>query len=146
MKAVKERTGSLPLHSEIAVELTWDMAALYRDLKDWEADYDRIGGLCEAVRAFRGRMGESPAVLAAAFKASDALERLLEKIYTYAHLLSDEDTSLSANRAMVDRVSARYADISGELSWFHPEVLSIPEEKLRSWLTEPETAFYRRTI
>ncbi|MDD3118825.1 MAG: oligoendopeptidase F [Victivallales bacterium] len=137
---------TLPLHSELPVEMTWDIEVIYPDQTAWENDFTAIGDYLAAAVAFRGRLGEGPAVLAEAFRAGDRLNRLVEKLYTYAHLRSDEDTSISAHRALVDRASARYAEISGALSWFEPELLALPKARLKEYLAAPELQFYLRTL
>ena len=68
---------------------TWDLAALYPSLADWERDAARIRPLTEKFAAYRGRLAESPAVMREAIEAQDAASRLSAKVYTYAHLLSD---------------------------------------------------------
>lgn len=136
----------LPLHSELPVDKTWDLSAVYSDLSLWEADFSKIDGLLEKAVAYKGRLGESASVLVEAFKACDTLDRLIEKVYNYAHLLSDEDTSISAHRALVDRSSAKYADISGEISWFEPELLSLSKSRLNEYTSCDELKFYHRTL
>ncbi len=137
---------TLPLHSELPVDKTWDIAVIYKDIAAWEAEFATIGELLDNAIAFKGRLGESAATLADAFRTCDKLNRVIEKTYTYAHLLSDEDTSISSHRALVDRASARYADISGELSWFEPELLALPDTRFQEYLAAPELQFYHRTL
>ncbi len=141
-----DKQTELPLHSELPVEMTWDLSVIYNDQKIWEEDFAKLDVLLASAASFKGRLGEGPEVLAEAFKASDELDRLAEKLYVFSHLQSDQDTSISANRALVDRVSARFADISGELSWFEPELLALSDEKLKAYLTAPELKFYNRTL
>ena len=60
-----------------------------------------------------------------AIECSDEFDRLAEKVYTYAHLKSDENTADNRNRSRVDRVSAKLAELSPKESWFSPEILEI---------------------
>ena len=125
---------------------TWDLAALYGDLAAWERDAAQIRPLTEKFAAYRGRLAESPAVLREAIEAQDAASRLTAKVYTYAHLLSDEDTSNNVNRARVDKLDALLASLSELEAWFEPEFMRIPEDKMKAFLDSPELAFYRRSI
>ena len=126
--------------------MTWDLEVLYKDTDSWEKDFLRITELAEVFASYKGRLSESPAVLRQAIEASDAFERLAEKVYCYAHLKSDENTSINANRARVDRVKAKFAELSALESWFDPEIMAIPEETMNSFLASPELAFYRRSL
>ena len=108
-------------------EVTWDLEALYADTAAWEADFAQLRSKAEAFAAFKGKLSESPAVLKAAIEASDDFDRLAEKVYCYAHLRSDEDTSIGANRARVDRVSSLLSQLSPLEAWFSPELMAIPD-------------------
>ena len=89
--------------------ITWDLSVLYADAEAWEKDFARLEEKAKNFYAYKGRLAESPAILKAAIEASDELDRFGEKLYTYAHLLSDENTSIGKNRARVDRICAKFA-------------------------------------
>ena len=125
---------------------TWDLAALYPSLAEWECDAAQIRPLTEKFAAYRGRLAESPSVMREAIEAQDAASRLTAKVYTYAHLLSDEDTSNNPNRARVDKLDALLASLSELEAWFDPEFMAIPDEKMKKFLASPELAFYRRSM
>ncbi len=60
----------------------------------------------------------------------DALSERLRRLYMYAHLKSDQDTTNSFYQAMDGRVKTLFVKVSTALSYFLPELLSIDEEKL----------------
>ena len=124
----------------------WDLSALYACPGDWEQDYERLTALAENFFACKGRLAESPGVLKQAIEAQDELSRLAEKLYSYAHLLSDEDTSNNVNRSRVDRIEAKFASLSDYESWFAPELMALDDALLEEFLRDPELAFYRRSI
>ncbi len=127
-------------------ETTWDLAALYSDAGVWEKDFSLLQEKAEKFATFKGRLAESPAVLKAAIEASDEFDRLAEKVYSYAHLKSDENTSIGANRARVDRVSSLLSRLSPLETWFTPEIMAIPDARMQELLAAPELAFYRRSL
>ena len=131
---------------QIPVEMTWDLEAIYASHEDWEKDFAAIPGLVDKFMAFKGRLAESAVVLRDAIEAEDAMERLAEKVYVYAHLRSDEDTGHSENRSRVDRAQTLFAEISGKTAWFDPEIMEIPGEKMDELLAAPELEFYRRSL
>ncbi len=135
-----------PKHSELPPEMTWDLSTMYRSAEDWEKDFRKIGGLLRKFQKFKGHLADSPATLAEAFRAEDALSFLLEKLHTYAHLRSDEDTGLSENRGRVDRILSRSAEIDGETAWFEPEIMRIDKRKFKQFAASPELKFYALTM
>lgn len=126
--------------------ITWDLSVLYADAEAWEKDFARLEDKAKAFYAYKGRLAESPAVLKAAIEASDELDRFGEKLYTYAHLLADENTSVGKNRARFDRICAKFSALSEMESWFDPEIMAIPDERMNELLNAPELAFYRRSL
>lgn len=143
---MSEKTKAITERSEIPLEKTWDLSRLYADTQSWENDFKKIDALLADFQALKGKLGESPSVLKKAFESEDRLDRLLEKLYVYSHLKSDEDTGNSTNRALQDRISAKAAEIEGETAWVEPEVMAIPEKKINEYLDSPELAFYKRSL
>ena len=140
------KAKTLPARSKIPKPMTWNLDPLYSSIDDWEKDFAKLGGLLKKFLRFEGKLSKGPKKIAEALRASDALERLLEKVYTYTHLKSDEDTANSENRARLDRVTAKYAEIEGETAWFDPEILEIPPKTLARFMKSKKLAFYRRTL
>ncbi|QSH42544.1 oligoendopeptidase F [Lentisphaerota bacterium] len=134
------------MRKDIPREMTWDLDVMYKNTAGWEKDFARIPELLEKFLAFKGRLSESPSVLKQAIEADDAMERLAEKVYVYAHLRSDEDTGNSKNRSKVDRASALFAEISGKTAWFDPEIMDIPADKMEDFLQSEELSFYARSL
>lgn len=126
--------------------ITWDLSPLYADAQAWEKDFARLEAKAKAFYAYKGKLAASAATLKAAIEASDEFDRLAEKLYTYAHLLSDEDTTVSKNRSRVDRISAKAAELSEFDSWFEPEIMAIADQRMQELLNAPELAFYRRSL
>ena len=124
----------------------WDLTALYPDIDSWEKDFAKIEGLAQKFYSYKGRLGESPAVCAEAIAASDDFDRLAEKVYTYAHLKKDENTSINCNRERVDRLSALFAKLSVLEAWFEPELLAIPEDKMELFLQDEALKKYEYSI
>ncbi len=130
---------------EIETRYKWDVESVYKDEKTWEAEFARLDKLIEPLRALRGKLN-TPQNVAAAFQAEDELGQMLSRLYLYAHMQEDVDTSASQNQERMARMRARYAKIAGELAWIRPEILSQPEETLVKWRTHKALKPYRRTI
>lgn len=143
---MSSRKNSLPLHQDLPVADTWDLAPMYADAAAWEKDFAEVDRQVEAFTAFRGRLGESPEVMRGAFEALDRFERFAEKLYCYAHLKADENTADSENKARLGKIESKFAEISGATAWFEPEIMAMEEAEIRSFLDAPELAFYRKSM
>ena len=144
MRSTPESTA-VPSRSEVPEALTWDLTPLSATPEAWEADFARLDALVAPVLAMRGRLDSAGAV-ARLLEAETALDRVLEKLHTYAHLRHDEDTAHDGNQAREARIRARYAEIAAECAWITPELLTHPEEEIRAWMEAPELKDGRRTL
>ncbi len=133
----------IPARGELPRELTWDLSSLYADDRAWEADFGRFREALEPLLALRGKLAESAATLRAALHEQDEIERLLEKLHTYAHLKNDEDLGNQTYQGMFDRATSLYHGTLAELAWITPEIMAIPDERMRAFLADPELAYYR---
>jgi oligoendopeptidase F len=125
--------------------LTWDLTPLYVSSEAWDADFARLDEVAVPVLAMRGKL-DSAAAVARLLDAETVLDRLLERLHTFAHLRHDEDTAQDKNQGREARIRARYAEIAAECAWITPELLTHPEEELRAWMEAPELAHCRRTL
>ncbi|HPV46841.1 MAG TPA: oligoendopeptidase F, partial [Kiritimatiellia bacterium] len=87
MKPTPEPTA-VPARADIPVELTWDLTPLYATPSAWEADFARLDELAAPVLALQGKL-DSVAAVAQLLAAETALDRVLERLHTYAHLRHD---------------------------------------------------------
>lgn len=131
---------------DVPLEMTWDLESLYSSLDDWEADFAKLDSQLADFISFKGRLGESAAVLCETLKKDDALDRLSEKVYVFSHLRSDEDTGNSENQARLERIESKLSEMEGETAWLEPELVALPEDVFEKYLVAPELAFYKRTL
>ena len=131
---------------DIPQELTWNLSLIYQDSEAWEKDFSSLNDLQAQVNEFTGHLADSAATVKDAIQALDALERKLEKLYTYAHLLHDEDTGNSAGKTLYSRIAARASQITADCAWFEPELLAIDDKKMQSFLDSEELSFYRASL
>ena len=131
---------------DIPQELTWDLTLIYANTAEWEKDFADLDELQKNVNTFSGHLADSAVTVSDAIASMDALERKLEKLYTYAHLLHDEDTGNSAGKTLYSRICARASQITADCAWFEPELLAIDDERMNSFIASKELAFYRTSL
>ncbi|MFI5269886.1 MAG: M3 family oligoendopeptidase, partial [Chloroflexota bacterium] len=94
--------------------------------------------------AFEGKLGESADQLAAGLKLHDDLGVTLGKLYSYAHMKRDEDSTQAYAQALHDRVVGLYSRFSAAAAFFTPEIVALDPATVESWLeAQPELATYR---
>ena len=101
-------------------------------MADWEAGFKRVSEMLPELAAFQGKLRESGETLLAAFTCETPSWTLLGRLYAYAHMRLDEDTTNSTYQALNDRVTTLYNEMSTIGAYLTPEVLAIPEKRLKS--------------
>ena len=140
-------TAALPKRSEVATEDTWNLETIFETISDWEAGFKRVSEMLPDLAAFQGRLNESGKTLLAAFSFRDSILERLGKLYSYAHMRLDEDTTNNTYQALNDRVTTLYNEMSTIGAYMTPEVLAIPEERIEEFLRSvPELQIYRHVL
>jgi oligoendopeptidase F len=115
---------------------------LYKNTEEWNADYDSVSRDLSQYNQFRGRLGESKEILLAAIEFDLSISRRIEKLYTFAHLKSDQDKTDSSALALLEHATMLHTK-AGELSsYIVPEIQMIPDEILKSYLADPKFNLY----
>ncbi|MGI5834999.1 MAG: oligoendopeptidase F [Chloroflexota bacterium] len=138
---------ALRKRSEIPLKYRWDLSTIYADDNLWEVDFQAVKDALPGLQAMEGHLGDSASGLLSFLKASDETLERLDKLYVYAAMRHDEDTTNSRYQALVDRAENLATDVSSALAFVEPEILAIPEEKLWGFLAaEPDLTIYRHSI
>ncbi len=138
-------TDKQKLRSEIDKKYKWDTDSIYSTVEEWEADFAKLLPLLEPIKALKGQLN-SPDKVAQVLEADDEIGLLLDKVYLYAHMLEDQDTSVGENQARMSKVRAVYAQIVGETAWIQPEILSQSDQTLNQWIQHKALEPHKRTL
>ncbi len=136
-------SNKIPKRSEVLESDKWDLSSIYKSNDDWESALKELPALTEKVLQFKGKLGSDSKTLLSALQALEQAELKLETVYHYASLQheADEDDSEATDRE--GRAMMAYTEMQSEISFMDPELLSIPEETLKSWISAPEFKDYK---
>ena len=98
----------LPLRDEIPEEDTWRLEDIFTSDEAWEQEFAEVKALLPGMKDFQGRLGESAQTLYAALQYRDRLTMRLGKLYVYARMRYDQDTTNSFYQAQFDRARSLY--------------------------------------
>src|SRR5215211_1478133 len=99
-------TTKVALRSEIPVEYTWDLASIYGSPAEWEATMAEVKVRLPHVRAYAGRLGEGPGMLAEWMDEYQALMRDAQRLAMYAFLGSATDATDQEEAARVEQANS----------------------------------------
>lgn len=146
-KKSKKKLSSLPARSEISGKDQWKTDHIFISDEQWEDSCNRLEKLLSKLDRFHGKLGESAQKLMDCLKLRDQIDELIGKLYLYAGLKNDEDTRNSKYQSYRDKAATLLTRIHEKNSFFKPEIISIPEKKLRSFVNKnPELKIYRQYL
>ena len=134
----KSPSGKLLTRDKIEEKYKWNLEDIYKSQSDWEADFKWLNDNGEKYSSFRGTLGKSARNLFECFKFDEIVGIKLGKIFLYAMLLRDLDLGNTENQGRYDRVITLNTKLSTLGSFIRPEILTIPENKLRQFIDEFE--------
>lgn len=141
------KTKALPSRSEVRSEDTWRLEDIFPSDESWETEFKEIKAMIPKASEFQGMLGKSATTLLELLSYQDELLMRMGKVYTYAHMRYDQDTTNSHYQGLNDRASNLYTQISSALSYVVPEILSLEEDKVKSFLNEiPALSIYKHAI
>lgn len=134
--AEQTKMKQLPKREEIPVERTWDVEAIFQTIEEWETEFKSLKEEMPNLQKFKGQLGTSSDQLFQCLKFQNELSMRIGKLYVFAHLKSDQDTTNSFNQGLNDRASTLATEFSNYSSFIIPELLSMPEEKINEFVAE----------
>lgn len=141
------KSKALPTREEIPQGEKWNLEDIYATDDQWEKEFQEVKGKYPEISQYQGKLDESAETLFNALGLQDEIAKKLGKLYTYAHMRSDEDTTNSYYQGLNDRAANLATKVSSALAFVVPEILSMDEEKLKSYIEEYEPLqLYRHAI
>jgi oligoendopeptidase F len=140
---------AIPERKEIPEEHRWVLTALFETDDQWEELFIEVEKELENYKTYNGHLKESVTVCKEAVEFHLGLLRRIERLYTYAHLKSDEDKSDQFYLGLHQRAVNLYTRVSETASFMTPEIQSIPDEIINQYLEDEslkEFTFYLEKI
>ncbi len=123
---------------EIPTEYTWNLASVFSQDSEWEQDFQALQRKLPELEALQGTLAQSGQALLAVLHKRDEIYEALEKLYTYASMRKDEDTTNSTYLAMADRAMQLFVRTSTVASYIEPEILALPQETLEQFIQQTQ--------
>src|SRR5690625_1826403 len=137
----------LPNREDVPEELTWKLENIFPTDEAWEEAFNKLQTKIPEIETFQGTLGESAEQLYKMFQVQDEIGESLGKLFTYARMRYDQDTTNSFYQAMYARVETILTEASQAMSYIVPEILTIDEAKIEQFLqTDEQLKLYEHTM
>lgn len=127
----------LPKRSEIPAALKWNLDDLFPDVETMENSIEATVQQAQQLHQLAGKLNEDNGqVLLKALQENKQIAEDFEREFVYAMLLHDSDTTAEAGADAYGQADRAAVEIDQQLAFLEPELLSLNEKEISSWLQQ----------
>ena len=123
---------------EIEEEYTWDLTKIFKNNDEYIKSLNDVRSEIGKITSFKGKILESSETLLSFLELSDELERKLYKLYYYAHLKLDEDTTNTTSQELEGMITNLLQEYSLLTSFVLPELMQGDYNQVLSFIEQNE--------
>lgn len=132
-----EKSQAVKKRDQVENSDKWRIEKVYKNIEEWEAEFEKLKAEAPHLKEFSGKLGDANELLNY-FKCSEKISRVAEKLFVYAHLRSDEDTSNPKFQILKNKIDSYIANLKSMDAYFVPEILALKEGTLEKEISEKE--------
>lgn len=136
--AEEQQGNQLPSHDQIEKKYTWNLTDIYENDQDWENEFKFVESQLSEYEKFKGTFSLSADHLFTCLKFDENVSIKLHRLSLYSFLSKDLDLSNSHYQSLAGKLQSLSVRFSSECAFIRPEILSIEESKLMSFVNEKE--------
>lgn len=130
--------------NEIDNKYKWDLTLIYKSDDEWYEDFEKCLKEVNEVKKFKGKLTSSAKGLLDYITYSLNYERRLYKLYFYAHLQHDSDTTNPKAQEMSGKIMDLINQFEENESYANPELMSVDYDIIEKFMNEePKLTEYR---
>lgn len=129
--------------AEIPDQYKWKLDDIYPTVQAWEKDVAKVEEMAKAFTQYQGKLGNSASTMLKALEDYMSLMRLNDKAYVYANMSLDVNSANSELQKLADRAEKMYTLVSEKTAWVQPEIVAIPDAKMKNLLADKNLAPYK---
>ena len=120
--------------SEADSKYTWKLEDMVAEDSQWDQMFKEASGEISEYASYKGRLAGSADTLYACLLFDDKLSQKIERLYVYARMRSDEDTTVQRYQDMFSRAQTLSYRAAENSSFLVPEILSMDRELLEQYM------------
>ena len=128
--------------SQVDPKMTWDLTTIFKSDEAWEKELDLITKDLEQITKYENTMLDSKENIKTVLKLEEELGNRVARIYTYAHLKNDEDTTNSKYQEYNSKAVALYTDFETKTVFVSLALLEVTEEQVKEYFADPELKIF----
>ena len=146
--ATAEETEQLQWENrnDIPEAYRWNIADILPDEAAFDATVAEVEGMLPKLKAYQGRLSESPDIMADAFDLYNEIQKATEDAFVWANQRQNTDTRDPVANATQAKSRALIGKVGEAASFLSPEIAQVPADTIATFLESPRLATYRHLI
>lgn len=124
------------LRNEISDEFKWDLGAIYSSIEEFNKDYEKVSNSLDKFDMYKDNLMDNSKNLYECLNLENEISRIINKLYTYAHLNFDADTSNSFYQDLYGKVTNLNQKFSEKVAFIDPLILKNDYSKIEKFYEE----------
>ena len=120
----------------IAENYKWDLTTIFATDEAFELELVDASTALDDARALAGTLTDSAENLLAVTETELALMQRVEKLYVYASMKNDQDTTVSLYQEYQAKVTALYAKFNEVFAFYEPEFMTLSQETFAQFVID----------
>lgn len=121
---------------DVPLKYKWNLQEMFPTKDSWNKFYDQVSSQINDIEKYKGKLDENAQTLYDAINTYFETLKGLNKIYSYASQLSDQDLGNSENQALRQKASNLSTKFNEATSFISPEILAIDSLKIKNFFSE----------
>ena len=122
--------------SDIDEKYKWDLSTVFATDETWEAELAKLDADLEDAKKYKGHLTQSSKNLLTITEHYLDLSRRLEKVYVYASMKNDQDTTVAKYQEYQAKATALYAKYSEVFAFYEPELMQLSAGDFAAFVAE----------
>lgn len=123
---------------EIEEKYKWDLSPIFTNDEAWEKEFESVKSGYDFT-GYKGKLSDKT-TLKNLLKKEEEFSRRAEKLYLYASMRHDEDVRVAKYISYQSKIHSLYTEISAQLCYYEPEMMSMDEGYLQELINDPAFA------
>lgn len=119
--------------SEIDKNYQWDLSTIYGSIDEWNKEYISTKDKLPSLTKYKGSLLKDANTLLEFLNLDTEINRKLDKLFSYAHLLNDEDTTNTKNQELFGKIVNLNNEYSKITTFVKPELLKSNYEQIKAF-------------
>ncbi|MFO7891011.1 MAG: oligoendopeptidase F [bacterium] len=123
---------------QISDEFKWDLTDIYASDKEWEKEKEKWSSRIKEIATFKGKLSSSAEFLLNCVEFQSHMQKEFSRLYSYAHMKSDEDIRKSEYIEKKQELEQLYTEYATEFSFFEPEIAAFDKGLIERFIQEKD--------